>query len=394
MAMLGSKQGVRSQESGVRIKLALACFLVAAGLGRAQDQSLPQSSIAINLPPDAPVTLMSSESGESRATARGGALLLDLHLSLKLRNNSSHRIHGLTMIVSAQEVTPGGKGSWAPWLDVGAGEVFPLQIDIRLLRPLQPQSGPMVQVGLDGILFNDFSFYGPNLLDSRRAMMVRETEAQRDRQYLKSVLAKFGPEALRRLALDSLNRQDARPRLDVQVSRGGRSTSAAAGGGERQAQFAFLQIPDSPVEPLDGSVRIAGNEAKAPRIEVRNRSSKAIRYFEIGWIVRDSQGKEVWAASVPASGGDLNLKPGQTGRAQQDTALRFSKGQGEPVAVHGATGFVSQVEYTDGKIWVPDRASLENAQLLSVIAPSMEEERLTDLYRKKGLPALIEDLKK
>ncbi len=371
-----------------------ACFLVASGLGRAQDQSLSQSSIAINLPPDAPLTLVSSESGESRATARGGALLLDLHMSLKLRNNSSRRIHGLTMIVSAQEVTPGGKGSWAQWLDVGAGEVFPVLIDIRLLKPLQPQSGPMVQVGLDGILYNDFSFYGPDLLNSRRTMMVWETEAQRDRQHYKSILAKYGPEGLQRLALDSLNLQAARPRLDVQVSRGGRSTSAAAGGGERQAQFAFLQFPDSPVQPLDGSVRIAGNEAKAPHIEVRNRSSKAIRYFEIGWIVKDSQGKEFWAASVPASGGDLNLKPGQTGRALQDTALRFSKGQGEPVAIQGTTGFVSQVEYTDGKIWVPDRASLENAQLLPVIAPSLEEQRLTDLYRKKGLRALVEELKK
>ena len=371
-----------------------ACFLVASGLGRAQEQSLSQSSIAINLPPDAPLTLVSSESGESRATARGGALLLDLHMSLKLRNNSSRRIHGLTMIVSAQEVTPGGKGSWAQWLDVGAGEVFPLLIDIRLLKPLQPQSGPMVQVGLDGILYNDFSFYGPDLLNSRRTMMVWETEAQRDRQHYKSILARYGPEGLQRLALDSLNLQAARPRLDVQVSRGGRSTSAAAGGGERQAQFAFLQFPDSPVQPLDGSVRIAGNEAKAPHIEVRNRSSKSIRYFEIGWIVKDSQGKEFWAASVPASGGDLNLKPGQTGRALQDTALRFSKAQGEPMAIQGTTGFVSQVEYTDGKIWVPDRTSLENAQLLPVIAPSLEEQRLTDLYRKKGLRALVEDLKK
>jgi hypothetical protein len=225
-------------------------------------------------------------------------------------------------------------------------------------------------------------------------MMVWETEAQRDRQQFKAILEKSGPEALRRLALDSLNLQSTRPRLDVQVSRGGRSTSAATGVGERRAEFAFLQFPDSPVQPLDGSVRIAGNEAKAPHIEVRNRSSKPIRYFEIGWIVKDSQGKEFWAASVPASGSDLNLKPGQTGRAQQDTALRFSKGQGEPVDIHGATGFVSQVEYTDGKIWVPDRASLENAQLLSVIAPSLEEQRLTDLYRKKGLRALIEDLKK
>ena len=46
------------------------------------------------------------------------------------------------------------------------------------------------------------------------------------------------------------------------------------------------------------------------------------------------------------------------------------------------------------KIWVPARASLENMQLLQVLAPSPEEQRLTDLYRKKGLRALVEELKK
>ena len=258
---------------------------------------------------------------------------------------------------------------------------------------MQSQGGPLVQVRLDGILFNDYSFYGPNLLDSRRSMMVWETEAERDRKHFKSVLTAYGAEGLQRLALDSLDRQALRPRLDVQVSRGGRSTSAAAGGHERQAQFAFLQFPDSPVEPLDGSVRIAGNEARSPHIDVRNRSSKSIKYFEIGWIVKDSHGKEFWAASVPASGGELNLHPGQTGRALQDTALRFSKGS-EPVAIEGMTGFVSQVEYTNGRIWVPDRASLENTQLLRVLAPSPEEQRLTDLYRTRGLKALMDELKK
>jgi hypothetical protein len=378
------------------IRLALAALLFSGALGMAQETPLdPHSSIAINLPPDSPVTLVSADVGESRASARGGAMVLDLHMSLKLRNNSSHRVRGLTMVVSAQEVTPGGKGSVAvPCLDVAAGDVFPLPINIRLLRPLQSQGGPLVQVRLDGILFNDYSFYGPNLLDSRRSMMVWETEAERDRKHFKSVLATYGPEGLRRMALDSLSRQAARPRLDVQVSRGGRSVSSAvAGGSEHVAQFAFLQFPDSPVQPLDGSVRIAGNEARSPRIEVRNRSSKPVKYFEIGWIVKDSQGKEFWAASVPASGGELNLHPGQTARALQDTALRFSKGSA-PVAIEGMTGFVSQVEYTNGQIWVPDRASLENTQLLRVLAPSPEEQRLTDLYRTKGLKALMDELKK
>ncbi len=371
----------------------MAGVLLAGGL-LAQDAPLdPHSSIAIDLPPDSPVALVSADMGESRASARGGAMYLDLHMSLKLRNNRPQRIRGVTMIVSAQEAMPGGRGSWASWLDVGAGEVFPLQIDIRLLRPLQPQSGALVHVSPDGILFNDFSFYGPDRFDSKRTMMVWAVEAQRDRQQFKAILSQAGPEGLRRLALDSLNRQAERPRLDVQVSRGGRSTSAAAAGSERQAQFAFLQIPDSPVQPLDGSVRLAGNEAREPHIDVRNRSSKPIRYFEIGWLVKDSHGKEFWAASIPG-GNDLNLRPGQTARAAQNTSLRFAHGQGEPLAIEGMTGFVSQVEYADGQIWVPDRAALANAQLLGVLAPSLEEQLLTVLYRERGLQALVEELKK
>ncbi|MEO7649213.1 MAG: hypothetical protein ABIZ80_02015, partial [Bryobacteraceae bacterium] len=131
-----------------------------------------------------------------------------------------------------------------------------------------------------------------------------------------------------------------------------------------------------------------------PRIQVRNRSDRTVKYFEIGWIVKDKQVKEFWAASVPASDPEMQLRPGQTERVMQDTSLRFSRGQGEAVNVQGMTGFVSQVEFADGKIWVPNRSSLENAQLLGVLAASPEEQRLTDLYRKKGLNALIEELKK
>ena len=49
--------------------------------------------------------------------------------------------------------------------------------------------------------------------------------------------------------------------------------TSAATGPEHDAEFAFLQFPDSPVEPMNGSARISGNEARAPRIEVRNRSN-------------------------------------------------------------------------------------------------------------------------
>lgn len=367
--------------------------MAAAALTAQETRLDPHTSVKINLPPDSPVTLLSPEMGESRATARGGALVLDLHMALTLRNSAFKRIRGATMLVLAQEVTPGGKASVAvPSLDVAPGATFPMHIDVRLLRPLQPMAGPLVQVTLDGVLFEDLSFYGPNRLDSRRSLTAWEMEAQRDRRHFKRVLATLGPEGLRRDILESLARQAERPRLDVQVARRGRSTTALAAG-ERTEQFAFLQFPDAPVQAISGSARIGGGEMRSPRIDVRNLSDKHVRYVEVGWIVKDQLGKEFLAASVPASDPELYLPARKTGQLLQDTALKFSR-SGAEVNIRSMVGFVSQVEFWDRTVWVPNRESLQNAQLLRVLAPSPEEQRLSDLYRKKGLNTLIEELRK
>ena len=92
----------------------------------------------IDLPKDSPVAVLSADYKESNETARGGAMLLDLHAALSLRNSSQRRIRGITLLVTAQDVTPGGKGSvTVTSLDVGPDETFPVRIDLRLLRPLQ-----------------------------------------------------------------------------------------------------------------------------------------------------------------------------------------------------------------------------------------------------------------
>jgi hypothetical protein len=374
-------------------KLAVVIFAGVALLP-AQDVPLdPHSSIQINLPPDSPVTLLSTI-GDSRATPRGGAMVVDLHLSLSLRNSGSRIIHGVTLLVTTQEMTPGGKASVAvPSLNVVPGQTFPIRIDLRLLRPLQAGSGPLVKVSLDGVLFDGFDFYGPNRLNSRRSMTVWEMEAERDRRHFQSILNARGPEGLRHEMLDSLARQAERPRIDVRVSRGGPAVTSAAAN-ERMEHFAFLKIPDSPVEAMDGSAEVAGNEARAAQIRVVNRSHEPVRYVEIGWIVKDAAGKEFLAGSVPASEGDRLLSPGQTSRVLQDTALRFSRNAGEPVSIASMTGFVSQVEFVDGHVWVPNRAALQNSGLLRVVAPSPEEQRLVDLYRTKGLDAVVQELRK
>jgi hypothetical protein len=335
------------------------------------------------------VVLLSADYGESNESARGSAMLLDVHAALSLRNSSQRKIRGITLLVTAQDVTPGGKGSvTVTSLDVGPEETFPVRIDLRLLRPLQASSGVPVQIGLDGVLFDDLSFYGPDKLSSRRNLTLSEWEARRDRRYFKSILASGGQEKLRQEMLESLTHQADRPSLDVEVVRGARSTNFEP---EKQVQFAFLSLPDSPIEPMGGMARIAGNEARAPRLEVKNRSDRAIRYLEVGWILHDRSGREFLAGSVPA---ELNLAPGQKSQILGDATLKFPQLGGQPLGIEGMIGFVSSVEFSDGSLWIPTRADLDAPQLQRVVAPSDEEQRLAQIYRKKGMKALIAELNK
>jgi len=337
----------------------------------------------IDFPVDSPVTTVSSDWSETRATPRGGAYVLDVHAVLSLRNSSQRRIRGVTLAVSAQEVTPGGKGSVSvPSLDVGPGEAFPLRIDLPLLCPLGA-GGPMVEVKLDGVLFDDLTFYGSDKLHSRRTMTVWELEARRDRKYFKTLLETAGTDGLQKEILNNLDRQRDRPSAGVQMVRS-RSTNTEP---ERELQFAFLNMPDSPVEPTGGTARISGNEARAPHISIQSRSDRAVKHLEMGWIVKDQQGREFLAASIPS---DVSLAPGKSSQVTQDTALRFS----DRTQIDSMTGFVSSVEYSDGGYWIPTRGELNEPKLRAVMAPSPEEQRLLQIYRKKGIGGLVEELKK
>ena len=360
----------------------------------AQDVSLPVGAVKINFPDDSPI-LVAKLTDQSRAAARGAAMVIDLRLALLLRNIGARAISAVTLRVVTQESALGGKGSVAyPSLRVAPGETFPARVEMQLMRPTQVVTGQLVEVALDGVLFQDLTFYGEDRLNSRRTMIAWEMEAQRDRAHLKRVLAQSGVEGLRTAMVESLARQAERPRLDVRVVRGGPAvTSAAVPAAGGMVKFAFLRMPDAPVTPTDGYAQVSGNEASAPRIEVRNTSNRVVKYVEMGWLLKDRAGQEYMAASLPASGPDLTLRPGQTARVLQDTSLVFSR-EGRPVNVESIASFVSQVEYADGQVWVPNRQSLQDAALLGLIAPSAEEQRLTDIYRKKGVAALAEELKK
>jgi hypothetical protein len=347
--------------------------------------AIAQDSIKIEFPPESPLAVVSADWGSSRTTPRGGALLVDLHTSLRLKNASQRRIRGVTLLVLSQEVTPGGKASVSvPSLDVGPGEVFPVRVDLRLLRPIQAPAGPLVRVNLDGVLFDDLSFFGPNQLNSRRSMVVWELQARRERAYFKKVLEARGQQGLQQEALQSLARQADRPRLDVRMARRGRATNLDAA---KRYQFAFLRMPDAPVEPLSGSAHFAGREAMSPRLRLRNHSGRPVRHVSVGWVLTDDSGKRYLAGSVPA---DVTIAPGATGEATSETALRL----GQTIAVKGMEGFVREVEFDNGEVWIPAREDLAALGLESLIGPSPEEQRLTNIYRKKGIKALVAELGK
>lgn len=357
----------------------------------------PASSFKINFPKDSPVTLVTFDLGGSKATARGGAMTLDLNSGLLLRNSSSKRIRGVTLLVLAQDFTPGGRGSVAvPALDVAPGENFPVRIDLRMLRPLVVGNGPLVQVLLDGVLFDDLSFFGENRLNSRRSLTVWELEARRDRKHFQQLLEAQGPEALQRELVASVRRLQERPRLDVQISRRGRlprpaSAPATAYEPERTVRFSFLRLPDAPIELTGGAASVAGNEVKAPSIDILNKQSKAIRHLDLGWVVGTKDGAEFLAGTLPA---DVQLAGNAKTTILDEAALRLSSRTGSRVIIENLVGFAHAVEFADGQLWIPSRAALEDPRLARLLPPSPEEQRLVELYRKSGLTALLEDLRK
>ena len=382
--------------SKTKIRVAIWGLLGAAAL-LAQDAPLATSSVSIDLPKDSPVAFMGMTTGSSRTTARGAALVLDLNLSLTLRNISSNRIHGVTLRVVSQEVAMGGVGSvFQPGLNVGPGEAFPVHIATKLMRPAQMAGGPLLQVNLDGVLFQDLSFYGPDKLHSRRIMTASEMEAQRDRLALKRLLTEGGNPALKDAMLKILARQEAAPEIQGRIVRGHTITNVAlaAIAPERQEQFAFVQFPDGPIQLLRGSALIAGGEARTPSIEVANRTDRPVKYVELGWLLTDSNGRAYMAGELPSTGTGFSLPARGASTVSQQNTLEFSTG-GKPLSIRSLTSFVNQGEFADGTVWVPTRQNLEaDPLLLRVMEPSVEEERLANLYVTKGLPALVDELRK
>jgi hypothetical protein len=55
-----------------------------------------------------------------------------------------------------------------PSLNRAPGDLFPINLNPRLLRPAQAADSTPVEVRLDGVLFDDLQLTGPNKLSSGR----------------------------------------------------------------------------------------------------------------------------------------------------------------------------------------------------------------------------------
>jgi hypothetical protein len=382
----------------------LASTRAAAQQAAGTDWQDPAKAIAFQLDPQSGLSIVSQNLGDTEIYTRGGAIVIDLRCGLVVKNEGRQNVRGVVFAVLAQQLTAGGKASVAvPSLNVAPGQTFPVKLNLRLLRPLPGPPNPLVTVTADGVLLADLSFRGPDTLDSRRRMTAWEMEARRERDYFQAVLKSGGEEELQQEMLASLARQKRRPRVEARLagSSGSTVSSAVSASAERQVQLAFLDFPESPLELVSGTAQVSGAMASSPRIQVRNRSQKPVRYFELGWLVSDASGTLYSAGSVPTSTPELNLKPGETLSANRQSASsqrRFlftpTSGSESDFAIQGMSGYFRQVQFEDGGVWIPARQDLARSELTETIPVSAEEQRLSDIYRVKGLKALLEELRR
>jgi hypothetical protein len=337
--------------------------------------------------------LMVSMSGSTPAHVHGMSMAIDVHASLLLRNTGSKVISGLTLRVEAQDLTPAGKGSVTlPSLNIRPGDVFPVRADMELLRPFNAPkaNGAMVQMSLDCALFNDLTSFGPDKLGSRRALIVYELQARRDRQYLASLLQQGRYTQVR----EELNfgLQDFSPQqFGLELLRDPRNSLDQ----EHSMSIDAVSFPSSPVKALGGAAHVARNEVRAPQIEIRNGTHRVVRSIDMGWIVRDERGQDFVAGSTPAA---VSLGPVAAENVSESSTLRFSRINGPPMLIEALMAFVNDVEFGDGTVWIPTTQDIEAATtdpiLRRTLSTSPERERLAEIYRKKGLSGLADELKR
>ena len=377
--------------------LVAACLALALG-GNAPAASEPDPNsvarwLTFDFSRDSPVLLVSFVMGSSTAKPRGSSLVLDLNAQFVLRNVGTKSLSGLSLRVEAPDLQSGKGSIRVPSLMVQPGETFPVRLVMEIVRPIavgRAGTLSLVEVKLDCALFSDLTAYGPDQLHARHALVVYEMQARREREYLALLLHNKDWAKLR----DELNfgLPDAAPRsLGLEFIRGPLSSVAH----ERAFAVSPVVFSGAPVQPIGGSAQVAGNEVRSPYVELRRTSSRAVRSLELGWIVRDEQGREFVGGSTPVT---LSSQAVQSVNITDSAALRFSNGVGQPMVIGALRAFINDVEFSDGKLWIPSRSDIDEATsdpvLRHELSNSPEQQRLAKIYRLRGTNGLAEELRR
>lgn len=351
-----------------------------------------QSRVAVEVPAGMPLEIVATDFANSEFEPRGGALIIELAGSIRFRHTGPAAMRALTLAVYTHSEGLGGRAAVAvPSLHARKGEEFEIPVNLRMLRPLPAPSGPTVHITPDAILFDTLDAAGPDRLDSVRKMTVRELEARRDRQHFLTQWETGGREALSSAMHASLQRQAARPRLDVRLAGTGPAT---AGRDRRAVRFALVNDEAAPLELLEGSAVMRGVISDTPRIRIRNRSEQRIRHFEVGWLVEDARGSVYSVGAVPLPT-PPQLSPGERYEARGSRSFSLQPtGAGAGSTLASMTAYVRSARLEDGTVWIPSRSSLDAARILGAVPVSDEERRLTRLYRERGPGAVADELRK
>lgn len=350
------------------------------------------SRVAVEIPEGLPLEIVATDFANTEFEPRGGALVIELTGSIRFRHTGGAAVRALTLAVDTRSPGLGGRAAVAaPSLHARKGEEFEIPLNLRMLRPLPLPAGPAVHIAPDAVLFDTLEAAGPDRLDSIRKMTVRELEARRDRQHFLARWEAGGRDDLVAAMHASLQRQAARPRLDVRLAGTGPAT---AGSDPREVRFALVQDEAAPVELLEGTAMVQGVVSDTPRIRIRNRSDQPIRHFEVGWLVADRDGAVYSVGAVPLNASP-RIAPGERYEASgsRKFALRPTGTRNES-NLGSMTAYLRSARLEDGTVWIPSRHSLDAARILGAVPVSDEERRLTLLYRERGPSAVVDELQK
>ena len=379
---------MRSQK--LHLAFAFAALAVASANQSARAQ-VPQ--VAVDIPEGVPLRVAAQDFSDSEFEVRGGAIVIHLSGSVHFRHHGAEPVRAIALRVAAGEATLGGRAAVTlPSLHATRDESFEVPLNLRLVRPLSAGQGPAVRIEPDAVLFASLAAVGPDRLDSIRKLTVLEMEARRDREHFLALWQSGGKPALTAAMQASLRRQAARPRLEVRLAGQGPATVPASAP-VREMEVAIVNQPDAPLILESGSARVRGPISDAPRFLLRSRGGRAVRHFDIGWLVRDGAGSLYSVGSAPVTG-----RAGVAGSQAQETTgegrflIRPASG-GEP-SIGAMLAYLRSAQFDDGTVWVPSRETLEVSRLAEAVPVSAEEQRLSQLYRERGADATAEELRK